>query len=279
MTAVGVFCPALSPAFGVGRTATPASTAGRSAPLLPTERSAQTFSYGSSPSWRVPPPAAGIPDTGTSALSTSHVPVWKRVAHYLMHSAHLILEAAEVANVLTGVAMGGAIGAAAISLGMTALGVSHITEGVRNKSGEQVMEGIGATLVGAKSGMDALALSSTLNHSGHSVLGHITHGVHSSLAPLGVAHGAAEVVLGLKRINDGLHEEDRGQIFSGALTVGLGASICASSLGAGIPGILCAGGFLTGRILWEERDSLHRAVKTGKLLARPKTRAWTYYTP
>jgi len=214
---------------------------------------------------------------GASPLNLTSLPLWKRIAHYAMHSAHLLIEVAEMANVMTGAALGGAIGSAAISLGMSTLGASQIVEGVRNKSGEQVMEGVGATLIGMKSGLDAFTIGSSLMHTGHPLLASFTHGVHHWLAPLGVANGAAEVVLGAKRVYDGIHEKDKGQIFAGALTIGLGASVCAASLGGGIPAMVCAGGFLAGRIVWEERAAVQSVVKTGSSLSLPSARKWTYY--
>lgn len=198
----------------------------------------------------------GSPDEN---VKHGDAPAWKRWTHHFLHSAHLLIEAGEMANVLTGAAIGGLVGATVVSVGMLGLGVSHIVDGVRARCGEQIMEGVGALLLGARSGLDALQIGSA--H--HSALHVTARSLHPAIAVLGVAHGGAETLLGVKRVIDGVRHHDRAQVVAGGLTIGLGTSICAASLGAGPPAILAAGAFLFGRIAFEERKGLRAAVAQG----------------
>jgi hypothetical protein len=203
------------------------------------------------------------------------VPAWKRIAHYMMHSAHLVIEGAEMANIATGAAVGGAIGAAVISAGMTALGVSHVIDGVRNKSGEQVMEGLGAMLIGTRSGLEAIVMGG--QHS-HGLLAAAADGLHSVMAPLGVINGGAEALVGAWRFAHGVRHKDAAHMTAGFLTLGLGASVCAASLGLGLPAMIGAGAFLTGRIIFEERNNLKAVLKGTQLPPPPAVRSWRLYS-
>lgn len=197
------------------------------------------------------------------ASRAPHGPIWKRVTDYVLHSAHLLIEAAETAGVLAGWAVGGAIGATLVAAGTGAMGVSHVKNGLREKSGEQVVEGVGGLLVGVKSGLEALTLAA--GH-GTGALASIAHDVHNAFTPLGIAHGAVEVALGGYRTFKGVQALDLRQVGAGALTIGLGVSVCAASLGGGLPAIAASGLLLAGRIAVEEFDKVRRQTASKPLL-------------
>lgn len=201
--------------------------------------------------------------------NSSRPSLWKRVTSYALHSAHLLIEAAEATDVLAGMAVGGAVGAAIVGAGTSVMGVGHIVEGVRDKSCEKVIEGVGGLLIGAKSGLEAVALSG--EHSTGS-LALLAHQAHQVVAPLGVAHGALEAAMGMHRIYKGAGAHKMREVVSGTLSLGLGAAVCATSLGGGLPAVIASGVFLAGRIAFEESDKNHKVslLSTTQVLG-PKT--------
>lgn len=202
-----------------------------------------------------PSPSSGK-TSGKGRVRAHREPLWKRIAHYVLNSTHVVVEALEAAHVVAGLAIGGAVGAGIVSVGMTSLGASQLINGVRDKSGEEVVEGAGGVLVGAKSGLEMIALSGARESS---ALHSLAHDIHPWLAPLGVAHGTLEVALGARRIYTGVRDGQLGKTFSGLLTIGLGASVCAASLGGGLPAVVASGLFLAGRIGWEEAAKVSSA--------------------
>lgn len=210
-------------------------------------------------------PAAPAPASGSvpTALCAPEEPAWKRVLDYAMHSGHILIESAEVAGVLAGAAVGGAVGAGIVSVGMTALGLSHLAQAARNKCGEQLVEGVGSTLIGVKSAVDALTMA-TSHAQGASFL----------LAPLGVAHGSAEAILGAYRVGKGIKGHDRREVIAGGFSLGLGASTCAAALGGGLPALIAAGLCLAGRIVCEESTRFNAARNGVQPQAKP--REWRF---
>ena len=194
---------------------------------------------------------------------------WMRGTQYLLHSTHLVLETAELAHVFTGAAIGGVIGNGLVGAGMTALGISHIVDGVREHSGEQIMEGTGALLLGARSGLEAVVMGA---ENAHGVVATLAEEARETLAPLGVAYGAAEAILGTKRVVDGILDKDRPKTLAGLLTMGLGTSICAASLGAGVPAVATASILLAARVVIEERRAMFQARAATREAARPEVR-------
>lgn len=202
-------------------------------------------------------------ETSQDEVRSHHGPLWKRIADYVLHSAHILIEAAETAHVLAGSVLGGVVGNAVVSVGTSALGVSQIVEGVRDKSGEKVVEGVGGILIGAKSGIEAISLGA---EHGVGIMHPLAHEAHGVLTALGVGHGAVEFGLGAYRVSKGIQSGNLGAIAAGAVTVGLGVSVCAASLGGGLPAVVASGLFLAGRIAIEESD---KARKIGLMSAVP----------
>lgn len=182
-------------------------------------------------------------------------PLWKRIAHHVLHSAHVLIEAAETTHILAGTAVGGAMGSAIVSAGTSALGVSQIYEGVRDSSGEKVVEGVGGLIIGAKSGIEALSLGA---EHGLGIMQPLAHEADGVLTGLGVAHGAVELGLGAYHITKGVQSGSLREVSAGAVTVGLGASVCAASLGGGLPAVVASGLFLAGRIAIEETEKARK---------------------
>lgn len=175
-------------------------------------------------------------------------------AHGASEAASGLAEAAEASSVLTaGLLVGGAVGSAVIGVGMGLLGAHQIKEGLKTQDRELVLEGTGATILGARSGLAAVSLA---GHSADGLLGAMAHGAHAMLAPLGVVHGAIDAGLGVRKVVQGVKEGDNRKITLGTLTTGFGVALVASAIGGGIPAVAAAGAFLAAKVgtqIWHKR--------------------------
>lgn len=104
--------------------------------------------------------------------------------------------------------------------------------------------------------------------------GHLIHGsevlttlagvAKSALTPLGVVHGVIDAGIGAKQIYDGVKSEDTAKVTKGSLGVGLGVSLFAAAIGGGIPAIVAAGVFLTGKVVHGVRQRNAAQSATGE---------------
>ncbi len=143
----------------------------------------------------------------------------------------------------------GVVGSSLVAAGMTALGVHTISEGVRSKDGEKVLEGTGETFLGAKSAAAALSMA---GHGAEGALATAAHLAHAALMPLGLAHGAIDVTLGGKKIAHWIKHHDRSALIEGCLEVGQGIAIAAAAVGGGLPAIAIASAFLGGKMIYHQ---------------------------
>jgi len=142
---------------------------------------------------------------------------------------------------------------------MTIVGAKHLRHGIKDHNKEQMLEGTGALILGAKSNLAALSLGGTLAHGG--ALATAAHVAHAALAPLGVIHGAIDTVVGTKRIIDGVKTGDRSKVVSGGLSIGVGVSLAAAAVTGGLPALVVAGAFLGGKVLYQHlQNRKERAV-------------------
>ncbi|MBT9586100.1 hypothetical protein IV102_22355 [bacterium] len=185
-----------------------------------------------------------VSDAADAAVSQGSHVVKKAAAHHA--------ETGEAAgHAMSGFVTGltGALAGASGILGivMLAVGIGDIKHGAKHGDKEHVVEGINHVVVGTRS----LA-------AGTSMAGHILHGseiltsvagiAKTALLPLGVAHGAIDAGLGAKQVYDGIKAKDAGKVTKGSLGVGLGLSLIAAAAGGGVPALVAAGVFLTGKI-------------------------------
>lgn len=140
-------------------------------------------------------------------------------------------------------------------------GIKGMREGIRHKDAEHAIEGVNSVVVGTRS------LAATTAMAGHLVQGSevftaVAGVAKSALSPLGVVHGVIDVGIGAKQIYDGVKSEDSGKVTKGALGIGLGASLFAAAVGGGIPAVVAAGVFLTGKVIHgvRQRNAAHSAT-------------------
>jgi hypothetical protein len=149
----------------------------------------------------------------------------------------------------------GALSAGSGVLGavMLHVGVKGIKHGLKEKNAEHTIEGVNSTIVGTRSLAAGASMAGHLVH-GSEVITTIAGVAKSALTPLGVVHGAIDAGLGAKQVYDGVKAKDSGKITKGTLGIGLGASLIGAAVGGGIPAIVAAGVFLTGKIVHGIRE-------------------------
>jgi hypothetical protein len=185
-----------------------------------------------------------------AAETTSHGA--SETAAHAVHEAtgeasHISEAGATMGHAVSGALVAGAIGSGIVAAGMTALGVRNIRKGIKRQDKEKILEGSGETILGAKSAASALSLAG--HGAGEGILATVAHGAHTLLMPLGLAHGAIDVTLGIKKVYDGIKHHKKGEILEGLLEVGQGTSIGAAAVVGGLPAILVASAFLGGKVL------------------------------
>ncbi|MBI3924544.1 MAG: hypothetical protein HY319_03315 [Armatimonadetes bacterium] len=160
---------------------------------------------------------------------------------------------AEASGLMTGAVVAGVVGSVAVGAALTVLGTRQLKQGIEEKNPEAIMEGSGAIIVGARSGLTAASLADIVTNS--PAIDALASVAHVALAPLGVAHGALDVAMGAKDIYDGAikpltngGEVHKHETIKGSLGVGLGVSLIATALGGGLPALGVALVFLGGKI-------------------------------
>lgn len=198
---------------------------------------------------------AGTP-TGSADVQVQMnlTPHQRAHATHALTGVHLAVEGAEMAHVLAGALVGGVVGNGLVGVGMTALGIDQIAQGVHEKSALEVVEGVGTTLLGARSGLAALAAGGESLGWHHATS--LVEGAHGLLEPLGIAHGAIEVGVGGYTLSKGIREGDRDTIVEGIMGIGLGSSVVAASMGGGLPAVVAAAAFLTGKTIYSQHDQI-----------------------
>ena len=143
-----------------------------------------------------------------------------------------------------------AVGGASGILGLMLLksGIKDMLHGIQHRELEHGIEGANATLVGTRSLAVGIATAGHLIHTS-SFITQAASIASSTLTPLGVIHGGIDAGLGLKDVVQGIRREDSYQVGKGVLSIGLGSSLIAAAICAGLPAILVAGAFLIGKIV------------------------------
>jgi hypothetical protein len=162
-------------------------------------------------------------------------------------ASHLSEAGETVGHAVSGVMVAGAIGSGIVAVGMTALGARNLHKGIKHGDNEMILEGSGETILGAKSAASALTMAGHGAKEG--ILASVAHGAHTLLVPLGLAHGAIDLTLGIKKIHDGIRHHNKGEIIEGALEVGQGTAIGTAAVVGGLPAILIAAAFLGSKVL------------------------------
>lgn len=169
----------------------------------------------------------------------------------------------------------GALSAGSGVLGavMLHVGIKGIKHGIKDKNAEHTIEGVNSTIVGTRSLAAGASMAGHLVH-GSEVITTIAGVAKSALTPLGVVHGAIDAGLGAKQVYDGIKSKDSGKITKGSLGIGLGASLIGAAVGGGIPAIVAAGVFLTGKIvhgLRERKAHAHEQEQAQLQASSPQT--------
>lgn len=166
-------------------------------------------------------------------------------------------------HAMSGLAAGltGALAAGSGALGAVLLhtGVKTMKEGIQHKDAEHAIEGLNSTLVGTRSVAAGVNMAGHLIH-GSEIVTTVASAAKSVLTPLGVVHGAIDVGLGANQVIKGIKAKDGAKITKGALGMGLGGALIAAAAGGGIPAIVAAGVFLTGKIVHSVRQARKQAA-------------------
>lgn len=182
-------------------------------------------------------------------------------ATHALTGVHLAIEGAQMANVVTGAFLGGTLGNSLVGVGMTSLGTYQVVNGIRERSFLEVVEGTGTALLGVRSGLEAMATGG--DALGMHQVAHFAHGAHGWLEPLGIAHGTIEAGLGAYTLYEGFSNSDKDTMISGAMGIGLGASVVAASAGGGLTAVLAATAFLAGKTLYHQHEDIAHLLSFG----------------
>lgn len=157
-----------------------------------------------------------------------------------------------------------AVGTIATGISFGIAGVKDMKEAVKNKNAMGMIESTGHLMV---AGDAVLAVSSLLTSSAaiSAVMGPSAAAVLSSPAMaaagmvFGIGHGAAEVIVGGKEFADGIKAKEKNEAISGLLKMGIGSSIMACVMGAGLPGGIALAVLLAADISFR-RDSYKQGL-------------------
>jgi hypothetical protein len=125
------------------------------------------------------------------------------------------------------VALGvGTVAAGVLAVPLTINGIKELKSGIKEKNTEKIIEGAGGIAVGARSAGTAAVMAGMLTTS--EVVGQIAGVAATTLTPLGIFHGLADVALGGMEIYDG-------KPVSGAIKATTGLAIGAAAVIGGLP--------------------------------------------
>lgn len=162
--------------------------------------------------------SAEAADVTTAQLAT----VGKEAAHHLSTAMEVAL----------GV---GTVGAGLLAVPLTLNGVKELKHGIKEKSTEKILEGVGGIAVGTRSAATAAVMGGMLTTS--EVVGQVAGVAASTLTPLGLVHAGVDAVLGVRDLT-------KGKTTEGLLKIGTGAAIGAAAVIGGLPLTLAAIGML-----------------------------------
>ncbi len=173
------------------------------------------------------------------------------VLHEQMEAVHIAAEVAEsfqVTGILAGIA---GVGTVVTGLYFGCEGIKDMGTAVKDKDIPGTLESVAHLALGGEALLEAAHLatntsciSGMLGPAGCSFLNSPAFSTMGSV--FGYIHGGSEVILGGKEIYDGKKQGDKKRIISGALNMGIGASMLGLASGGGIPcGVVLAALFLT----------------------------------
>ncbi|MDQ7824278.1 MAG: hypothetical protein RDV48_15865 [Candidatus Eremiobacteraeota bacterium] len=173
------------------------------------------------------------------------------------HALHDSMEAAHIAGEVFKAAGTGGILAAAAGAGSIASGIYFAIEGARDlreaREKKDLLAGIesaGHLMLSGEVAVDAARLAMQSGALQGIAGSAIAAAISSPLATaagtaLGVGHGAAEIITGGKEFLEGFRNKDVKKALAGGLTIGIGSSAAAVSLGGGLPACIALGTFFT----------------------------------
>lgn len=185
-------------------------------------------------------------------------PWWGEFADFC-HVQADVVEGAGMAGAVHGVSV---IGSGIGAIGLGALGVMELKEGLSKKDTLKVIGGTSAICAGAASGADFLGNMIE----GHGLLGTKGHAIsgmaETSAKVFGIAHGTIDVALGGREVIHGIKEKNRDKIIDGALDIGIGSTMVMGALGiGGAPMAVALGGFFVTKLAYNHRDVIGEAGK------------------
>lgn len=184
-------------------------------------------------------------------------------ATHVMEGGHFLLDGLEMGGALASWASVVATGNAALAVGLAVAGVGHLKHGLKHRDAESVLEGTGSLFLSAKSGLETFAsLAEGLAPAGGALAS--AGGAMENVIPVfGITHGLLDAGAGAAAVRDGLREKDRMRVLDGILGVGIGLSHTVASLGAGIPALVVAGGFLAAKMVVHGMHDHHHGAHYG----------------
>ncbi|MCE1245535.1 MAG: hypothetical protein LWY06_02700 [Firmicutes bacterium] len=180
-----------------------------------------------------------------------------------IHVAAEVAHSAHVAGLAAGVAVGGAA-VAGLYFGME--GVRDMKRAIEEKD---VTEGVKATghlaLAGQaviNTAVEASSLSAVSSAIGPAVSAALESPITHTLGlGLGVAYGAAELIVGGKEVYDGFKENNNMKKLAGTLEMGMGTAVAAIAFGGGPMAGLALTGFFAARMLMKNQSVRELLVK------------------
>lgn len=194
--------------------------------------------------------ASNASDAADAAVSHGSHVVKKAAAHHAETSGaaeHASNAGHAASGWVSGLTGALAAGSGVLGVVMLAVGIKDIKHGMKHGDKEHTIEGINHTVVGTRSLAAGASMAGHLVH-GSEVITTIAGVAKATLTPLGVVHGAIDAGLGAKQVYDGIKTKDTAKVTKGGLGIGLGVSLVAAAVGGGVPALVAAGVFLTGKI-------------------------------
>jgi len=148
------------------------------------------------------------------------------------------------------------------AVGIGAIGVKEIKEGIKDKDLLKTFGGSAAIMASISGGADFISgglkyhgIGGATGVAAGNIMGKVSSG-------FGVAYGTAAVALGGIELVKGVKEKNRDKIVNGSLETGIGAAFAASSLGIGGTGTAIALGTLYGsKLIYNYREEIGQTAK------------------
>jgi hypothetical protein len=161
--------------------------------------------------------------------------------------------------------MASTIGSGIGAIGLGALGVMEIKEGMEKKDKLKVIGGASAILAGVASGSDVI-LNTVDGHNLFGSTGKTISGVAGTAAKVfGIAHGTIDVALGARQIYNGIKSKNSEEIVEGSFNIGIGSTMIMGTLGIGGPmSAVALGGLFLAKVGYDHREVI---AEVGKKVA------------